>query len=192
MIIAVGSKNPVKIASTMSAFTVIFPNEKWEVKGVEVTSDVTDQPMSDSESMQGATNRARKAIKEIDADYGVGLEGGVQEIDGKWFECGWIVVIDTNGHMGIGSSFRVQVPREMMKYIKQGIELGKVHDMLFNEKNSQQKNGFFGLMTHDTITRELGYRDGVIAALGAFVHKELFKKKLCQKISSREEEKEKE
>ena len=68
----------------------------------------------------------------------------------------------------------MEVPPKMMKLIQEGKELGKVVDIVFNVENSKQTNGHFGLMTGKTITRKEGYRDGVIAALAAFINQQVF------------------
>lgn len=36
----------------------------------------------------GAINRARAARKSLNADFGVGIEGGVEKIVDRWFESG--------------------------------------------------------------------------------------------------------
>jgi inosine/xanthosine triphosphatase len=174
MKIAVGSKNPVKIACVQQAFEKVFPDTTWEVEGVDVVSGVSDQPMSDKESITGARNRAKKALESLGADYGVGLEGGLQEIEGNWFDAGWIVVVDKEGNEGIGSTIRMMTPEKMMDLIKQGMELGHVNDKLFGLENSKHGDGHFGLMTNGAITRTDGYRDGVIAALARFIKPEVF------------------
>ena len=88
MKIAVGSTNPVKIGSVREAFERAFG--EVEVIGVEVSSGVSDQPWGEEETRLGARNRARAVLtKVVDAEYGVGLEGGVVEIESsKLFECG--------------------------------------------------------------------------------------------------------
>lgn len=174
MKIAVGSKNPVKIACVQQAFEKVFPDTTWEVEGIDVVSGVSDQPMSDKESITGARNRAKKALESLGADYGVGLEGGLQEIEGNWFDAGWIVVVDKEGNEGIGSTIRMMTPEKMMDLIKQGMELGHVNDKLFGMENSKHGDGHFGLMTNGAITRTDGYRDGVIAALARFIKPEVF------------------
>lgn len=75
MKVAVGSKNPVKIAAVREAFTKVWPKKHFVFEGVAVSSGVSNQPMSDEESFRGARNRAERAMKQIDADFGVGLEG---------------------------------------------------------------------------------------------------------------------
>ncbi|OGE33014.1 hypothetical protein A3E66_02065 [Candidatus Daviesbacteria bacterium RIFCSPHIGHO2_12_FULL_37_16] len=174
MKVAVGSKNPVKIEAVKRAFEIIWPEKKWDVLGVEVSSGVSNQPMSDLESIKGATTRAKRAIKALKADFGVGLEGGLQKIKKDWFDCGWIVVINKKGEMGMGSSIRMHAPRRMMELVKKGMELGDANDLIFRKVNTKQSEGHFGLMTKNAITRTTAYRDGVIAALSYFLHTHLF------------------
>lgn len=174
MKVAVGSKNPVKINAVKDAFEKLYPNRKWDVVGIDVKSGVSDQPMSDVESIKGARNRAKKALKELEADYGVGLEGGLQKIGKYWFDCGWVVVINKKGEEGIGSSIRILMSNKMMKLVFDGKELGEVSDILFNKVNSKQAEGHFGIMTKNLITRTHGYFDGVLSALSRFVHPKLF------------------
>lgn len=172
--IAVGSKNPVKITAVRNAFKKVWPSKKWHIFGVSVDSGVSLQPLTDAESIAGAKNRAHVARKISGATYGVGLEGGLQQINGLWFDCGWIVVADKKGVEGIGSTVRVHTPQAMMDQIKKGYELGEVIDMLFQTSNARQKEGHFGLMTNNHITRTRGYTDGVIMALSRFMHPQLF------------------
>ena len=173
MIVAVGSKNPVKVEGTRSAFAAIWPSKKWEVRGVAVSSSVPAQPMSDAESIRGAGNRARRSREAPDADFGVGLEGGIQKVGEHHFTCGWAVVVDREGHEGIGSSIRMIVPEKMMRLIREGRELGEVCDVFFNGENTKQHQGHFGLMTNNAITRPVAYRDAVISALASFLHPHL-------------------
>ena len=174
MLVAVGSQNPTKIQAVKDAFSKVFPNEPLELHGFSVSSGVSDQPMSDAEAITGARNRAQKALKKLHADYAVGLEGGMQEINGNWYESGWMVVLNAKGEKGIGSSVRLPVPKKIKQLIDQGIELGIACDMVFKKENTKHREGFFGLMTNNTVSRTAGYRDGVIAALSRFMHKELF------------------
>ena len=104
----------------------------------------------------------------------MGLEGGMQEIDGNWFETGWAVVRNKKGEVGIGSSFHMEVPQKLLRHIKEGKELGIATDIEFNMTDSGKKQGFFGLMTNGHIDRANGYAEGVISALTRFLHAELF------------------
>ncbi len=175
MKVAVGSKNPTKINAVKIAFDKIFPDVKWIIEGVEVKSGVSDQPMSIHESIRGARNRAKRSMKELKADFGVGLEGGLHKIGKHWFDSGWIVVVNKKGEEGIGSSIWMKSPEKMMEHVFKGIELGHVDDLIFKQKNSKHGEGHFGLMTKNALTRTSAYTDGVLAALTRFVHPHLFK-----------------
>ena len=180
MKIAVGSDNPVKINAARMAFSKVFPAEEIEVVGVKVSSGIPDQPQGYKQTIEGATNRAKRAIEQIpDADYGVGQEGGMQEMDlgnGKtqWFETGWCVVVDRKGNTGIGSSIHMEVPEKLMRHIHEGKELGVATDIEFATIESGKKAGFFGLMTNNHIDRTAAYADGIITALSRFLHPHLF------------------
>lgn len=174
MKVAVGSKNPVKIEATRLAFEALWPDEQWDIVGTEVSSGVPDQPMSDEQSITGATNRAQKALEAVQADFGVGLEGGLQHTGGQWLDCGWVVAVNKQGDTGVGSTAKVIVPPVMMKLIESGMELGDACDAVFAGENTKQAQGHFGLMTKNVITRTSGYKDGVVMALVRFVHPKLF------------------
>ncbi len=130
--------------------------------------------MSDKQSIRGSTNRAKRAMKKVKADYGVGIEGGMQKIGDEWFTSGWAVIVDKDGVIGRGSSISMSVPPKLLEIILSGIEMGHANDMVFKKKNSKHTNGHFGLMTDDAITRTRAYQDAVLCALGRFLHPEVF------------------
>jgi non-canonical (house-cleaning) NTP pyrophosphatase len=98
----------------------------------------------------------------------------VQLIGTHWFDSGWAVVVDAEGREGIGSTLRLSVPPLMMEMITQGRELGEVIDIVFQQRNSKQSVGHFGLMTNNALTRTNAYADGVVSALARFLHPEVF------------------
>jgi inosine/xanthosine triphosphatase len=174
MKIAVGSLNPVKLAAVKEAFSIVWPDTVSDVIGVVVISGVSAQPMSDIESIKGAINRAKKSITEVEADYGVGLEGGLQKIGERWFDCGWIAVIDNQGYLGIASTAKVETPPKIITMVKEGMELGSAIDLVFRTTNSKQNEGHFGVMTNGIIKRQDAYCDGVVVALSRFIRPEVF------------------
>jgi inosine/xanthosine triphosphatase len=172
--IAVGSTNPVKIDAVRLAFAAMWPEQSWKVQGISVPSGVSTQPMSDLECIHGARNRAKGALAVSDAAYGVGLEGGLQLIGEWWFDSGWIVVIDRNDQEGVGSTAKIIVPPQMIVMVHQGMEVGEAGDALFQQQNSKQAQGHFGLLTNNAITRTKAYTDGVLTALARFVYPQIF------------------
>eukprot|EP00158_Paraphelidium_tribonemae_P003593 Partr_v1_DN26245_c1_g1_i3_m48393 putative Protein of unknown function DUF84 len=97
--IAVGTTNKAKISAVYLALEKILHGSDVvaHVSAFDVASGVSAQPMSDSETMEGAQNRAKNALKmDPDAHYGIGIEAGVQKMSGRWFQGAWIVVCDRN------------------------------------------------------------------------------------------------
>ncbi len=180
MKVIVGSNNPTKINAAKMAFEKVFPTESIEVIGVKVASGIPDQPRGYNQTIEGATNRAKRALAEVpDADYGVGEEGGMQEMElgnkqTQWFETGWCVVVDKNGTVGIGSSIHMEVPEKLMKHLRKGKELGEATDIEFKTIESGKNAGFFGLITNGHIDRTNAYADGIISALSRFLHPDLY------------------
>lgn len=172
--VAIGSNNPVKIDAVTHAFQMVWPDKEFEFVGIDVDSGVSPQPMSDEESIKGAKNRAIRAREKVQADYGVGLEGGLQETEGLWLNCGWIAVVDKTGKEGIGATIKLEVSPREMKHIHEGKELGEVNDLMFHKTNSKQDMGHFGLMTNGALPRMRAYTDGVISALVRFIHPNLW------------------
>ncbi len=174
MKIAIGSQNPTKIKTVEKAFVCFWPKKKFKFIAIKTNSGVKDQPMSDEECIKGAENRAKGAQSQTDADFGVGLEGGIVEVNRKYFTRAWMVVIDKKGKIGIGSSISAPLPDKFMKLIHSGLELGEVDDIITGRKDTKKKNGYFGLVSDNLITREKGYFDGMIMALAKFKKIKLF------------------
>jgi len=174
MKIAVGSKNPVKIEATRLAFKAIWPEKELEVFGYPVDSGVPDQPIGDEQCIRGARSRARKVLIQSFPDFAVGIEGGLCQGGDEWFDRGWAVVIANNGKEGLGSTCSIVVPDKILTVVYQGKELGKAADDAFGTVNCKEREGYFGLMTRNVITRVQAYQDGVIAALVSFIRPEFF------------------
>ncbi|HUQ84992.1 MAG TPA: inosine/xanthosine triphosphatase [Candidatus Limnocylindrales bacterium] len=173
MIIAVGSTNPTKITPVEEVFSHHFKNVK--VIGVEVSSGVKDQPMSNDEMYKGALNRARRSITKIKgAAFGVGIEGGLHKYSYGWFEQSIVVIVNKKGEIGIGSSGGLAQPDKIMKEILTGKNLEETVDSLFGTKKVGSGIGMFGLFTKGLVTRSSGVKHGVAFALSRFLHKNLY------------------
>jgi len=171
MIVAVGSLNPPKIEAARLAFGALWPGSVVAVQGYGVSSGVAAQPMTDADTIRGARNRAAQAIGLGQSDYGVGIEGGLEQTEGYWFNSSWAVVIDRTGREGVGSTLRMQVPMALMELVLAGQELGEACDLVFGRTNANRAEGFVGLMTGNAIHRTGALCDAVIAALTPFLHR---------------------
>jgi non-canonical (house-cleaning) NTP pyrophosphatase len=47
-------------------------------------------------AIQETVQKEGKEEEEAVVEFGIGIEGGVQKIGDKWFECGWVCVVDKN------------------------------------------------------------------------------------------------
>ena len=170
--IIVASKNPVKINAVKEGFQSFFPN--IHVEGISTESGVADQPMSDKETLEGARNRAVNVKERIhDADFWVGIEGGVERDEKGLTAFAWIVVFDRNDY-GEARTTTFRLPDQVTRLIDQGYELGTANDKIFREHNSKQNSGAVGLLTANKITRTQLYKQAVQLALIPFLNKELY------------------
>lgn len=169
-LIIVASLNPVKIEATRQGFSRMFPHQTFEFQGVSVPSNVSDQPIGRDETLQGALNRAQNAAQQRpDADYTVGIEGGVGWEDDVLAVFAWLVVRSQNGQIGKAQTGTFYLPQEVAQLIRdEGLELGDADDRVFGQTNSKQANGSVGLLTDDALTRTDFYVQALMMALIPF------------------------
>lgn len=164
--IVIASSNPVKSQAALNGFRRMFPAESFEILPRPAPSGVSDQPMTSAETLQGALNRAA-AVKAThpQADFWVGIEGGVEE-DGGLAAFAWVAVLSPagSGKARTGTFF---LPPAVAHLVRQGIELGEADDIVFGTTNSKQQNGAIGLLTGDVIDRAALYEHAVALALVA-------------------------
>ncbi len=151
-----------------------FFKEDFELIGVSVESGVPDQPMSDAETLLGATIRVENTRTRYPGfDYYIGIEGGVEDSDSGLMAFAWIV-ISNGGKTGMARTAGFFLPPKVAELVHQGIELGDADDIVFKKENSKQQNGAVGLLTHDAITRKSLYIPAVQMAFIPFLNPELY------------------
>jgi inosine/xanthosine triphosphatase len=172
--IIIASKNPVKKQAVLSGFQELFTELTFSIISVDVPSGVSDQPLGDDETRQGAANRLAAARQlHPTADYWAAIEGGVSEVDGQLSAFAWIVIADRN-RTGWSRSASFFLPPGVADLVHQGVELGEADDRFFGRRNSKQMNGAVGILTADKIDREELYRHAVLLALIPFINPSLF------------------
>jgi len=169
--VVIASKNPVKINATEKAFEDVF-TDSFEFEGISTDSLVSDQPLSNKETLQGATNRL-KNIQHLEADYYVSIEGGIDLLDNNYEAFAWVVVSDNN-KISKAKTATFPLPLKISNLIKQGYELGEADDIVFNRSNSKQKNGAVGILTDNLINRTDYYKHAIILALIPFTNSKLY------------------
>ncbi len=162
--IAIGSKNPVKVNACKNVMEKLYG--EVEIIPVEIDSGISHTPLTDEETIKGARNRAYQALEKTKADMGVGMEGGITKITGRYFLTGWCVVIDKEGREGIGGGSTLELPSFIVEKVKEGIELGKVMDSIIGENNTKQKYGAIGIFTNMLLDRQKAWEIMLIYAMG--------------------------
>ncbi|HEX7018338.1 MAG TPA: inosine/xanthosine triphosphatase [Patescibacteria group bacterium] len=171
MHIFVGSTNPVKINAVVNATSETWPDVI--VEGFEVPSGISEQPMSDEETRQGATNRAKAALEaglkghsSTGEALGIGLEGGVFKQGPELWSTVWVVVVDKDGNMSESNGARFKVPDQIAQPILKGGEMGPVVSQLFGRNDIKQKQGAIGVITQGFVDRTEEYTGIAKLALG--------------------------
>ena len=169
--VTVASLNPVKLACVKKSFEKVFKGKDVSVRGVSISSGVSDQPMGDEETLQGALNRSQGALEkyrdsQLDAGdlpqaeistahYFVGIEGGATD-DGTQMECmAWIVVRDTSGRIGRARTGTFQLPKKVRELVLGGMELGPADDQVGSLRVLKLDTDTDGIDLHMTRCRHL-------------------------------------
>jgi inosine/xanthosine triphosphatase len=172
--VIVGSKNPVKIGCTREAFSQAF-GQVDVVEGVDALSSIPAQPRSEEETLLGAKNRASHAKTLIpEANYWVGIEGGVDEDSQGMYAFAWIYILHCSGKSSQSKTGTFYLPPQVVALIREGMELGHADDLVFQAQNSKQQGGSVGLLTQGLVTRESYYLQAMVLALIPFLNDSLY------------------
>ncbi|USG67231.1 inosine/xanthosine triphosphatase [Brevibacillus ruminantium] len=140
---------------------------------MSVPSGISDQPLSEEETIRGAVNRAKAALTEAGEGYiGLGLEGGLAYDDlftQQWYLVSVCAAWDGT-QLSLGKGLAFPMPNEAVERIKrEDVELRTVIDEWSGTTGSNHRGGAYGLITGGRIQRAEVFRDAVIAALAPFV-----------------------
>jgi len=173
MKVAVGSPNPLKADAVREAFCMFFG--EVEVASIDVASEVRPFPVGDDEIMAGAANRAKGAKANCpECEYAVGIEGGVVEFAGRWFDRNYAVILN-GGRMGVGCSAGYEIDESILRQlIPETDDSKKVIDRIMGEENVFDGVGVVGVMTQRRLTRKDIMRDAVVCALTRFTVPHLY------------------
>jgi non-canonical (house-cleaning) NTP pyrophosphatase len=112
---------------------------------------------------------AKKA--QPDADYWVGMEGGVQELDGQLMTFAWMAIGNRfDSFVSEARSATLPLPPAVREFMAEGLELGDANDRVFATTNSKHRGGAYGLLTDGLYTRESIYTQTLVLALVPFAN----------------------
>ena len=173
MYIVIGSTSPVKVNATKQAFGTYF--DEIEVKALPLVSGVKAFPTSDEETLQGALNRAKKACSlEPEAEFAVGIEGGLSKLD-NYVLVKQIAVVIKDDIIGIGVSAGYVAPEGLIRQLNMASdESRKIIDSYFGREEILSKEGVIGVMTNEVLNRTRVTKDAVICALTRFINPQFY------------------
>ncbi|HKO41736.1 MAG TPA: inosine/xanthosine triphosphatase [Pyrinomonadaceae bacterium] len=185
--VALGSDRAAKIMAVRASIArVASIDSSWAeatvlARPVEINAPA--MPMNDWELMQGARERAL-AVRDLlrqqrrDADIFVGLEGGFHSIsiEGEWhiFLRGWAYA--TDGKSGaFGGTPSISVPASLAKKVIEGKrELGLVIDEVAGVADVRSRQGAWGILSRDLVTRAMSFEVALVAAFAPFYNKRMY------------------
>lgn len=189
ILVAVGSTRRPKLNAVWEALTVfgpsLDPNAQFEVVGVEVESGVGHTPVTRTELMAGARQRAEALLRMSRARnepwrYFVGLEGGldVMHVDSERlvFLENWAYVADGLGRGTYGQSGSILIPAPLAEQVlDRGVELAAAIDAYAGGHGIRDAQGAWGVLTRNLITRQDAFRVAVINAFAPFFNAALYR-----------------
>mgnify|MGYP001251728750 CR=1 FL=1 len=173
MKVVVGSKSKIKLQVVEQVFTKEFSESLIEVAGCHAESGVSDQPMGLEETKEGAKNRALHSKEQIpEADYWVGIEGGLVAVDSNLYCVAWMCIISKQEKMSLSHTASFLIPSEVAKKIKSGQELSDAANEVLGSESSNRDT--IGILTDGEITRVEYYTQALTLALLPFARLHLY------------------
>ena len=185
--IALGSDRAAKImAVRASVARVATIDADWTHANVvarRVETSLPAMPLTDWQLMEGARERAlavRDSLnsRRLEADIYVGLEGGFHSISisGEWhtFLRGWAYATDGE-KSAFGAAPSIAVPADIVTRVVQGRrELGAVIDEVTGGRDIRSKQGAWGVLSRDLVTRSMSFELALIAAFAPFYNPRVY------------------
>ena len=185
--IALGSDRAAKIMAVRASVARIAAiDPDWanvNVVARRVETSAPAMPLTDWQLMEGARERAlavRDSLRSrrLEADIYVGLEGGFHSVSiaSEWhtFLRGWAYATDGE-RSAFGAAPSISVPPDIVKRVVEGRrELGTVIDEVTGGRDIRSKQGAWGVLSRDLVTRSLSFELALIAAFAPFYNPKFY------------------
>lgn len=150
----------------------------YEIIPVDVESGITNQPLDENTTIEGAVNRAKNAASSSQQEYefSVGLEGGLEKINDLYYLVCVVALIDRRGNTYIGISHKLPLPKEVSERIAKREQFGAaIREFMKNIQNNSLNNTT-QLIEHvqELIDRKKSFSIALNTALFAFKFSEKF------------------
>lgn len=165
----VGSLNAIKVDAVRNVLSRFY--QKVEVRGVDATSGVGEQPREE-ETRKGAMQRAAQALQ--GADLGIGLEAGVFATEDGLYDIQYCAVIDHRGRFTIGHGMGFRYPPAVEEQVDEGWTVGRALQELYDWERDGKKEGAIGFLTKGVLGRTELAEQAVLAAMVPRIRRELY------------------
>ncbi|MBI4392707.1 MAG: inosine/xanthosine triphosphatase [Euryarchaeota archaeon] len=164
MRVAVGTKNPAKLAAVKNAFAHYHANVI--VKGVGVSSGVPEQPFA-QDTLKGAVNRARAALDSTGADLGVGIEAGLfwNPLIKDYLDVQFCAIVGKRGGLTLGHGPGFAYPPRVVKDVAAGRSIGEAMARLTGVFGIGNSMGAVGWLSSGALDRTRLTETAIICAL---------------------------
>ena len=187
LVIALGSTRAAKLAAVRAVCARIANvDAAWreaEIIARSVETDAPAMPLSDEELMRGARSRAHElraqlTRERVAAHLFIGLEGGFHTVtlddSAHTFLRSWAYATDgARASYGLGPSILVP-PQIARRVIENGRELGEVIDEVAGEQDVRSRQGAWGVLARDLLTRAESFEAALVAACAPFYNARLY------------------
>lgn len=160
MLIAIGTTNIIKIEAIEETLKEYSLFSEAILSSYSVPSEISEQPMSLEEIIQGAKNRAKNAFNSCEGcNYSFGVESGLFAAEGTqtgYLEACICCIYDGSiFHIGLSCGF--EIPPSILEFVlKQQMDLGQAcyHSGITTNAKLGAAEGLIGLLTKGRINRK--------------------------------------
>lgn len=162
MNVVIGTKNKKKVAIAAKVLAEYFPEVEIDIQGIDIDSGVSGSPR-DEETKTGAENRARTAA--TSADYGIGIESGMVERYGMWFEEAWACVVHEDKTY-FGYSSGLPIPLHVLKVMRENdFRHGLAMRLILEKLERPDERDTWGTYSDKLILRDVSLQEALRNAL---------------------------
>lgn len=175
--IIIASQNNIKSLAAQDAFKIFTDKEyAFVLADTEISSGVSDQPNTLSETATGALNRLSQIRKAGGYAFYIAIEGGTYGVDTPvgtlWYESACAAVADHNASstpsVAFGPAF--PVPRRIIRHVSEGLDLNQAMELETGIAEIGSSVGFNGWLTDNKLDRQAASSQAVLLALYGMAH----------------------
>lgn len=189
MVVAIASTRKPKVDAVKSVFERFAQRlgasaDELVFLNFDVASGVEETPKSLERILQGARSRAvtlreRFRAEKKEMSFAVGLEGGLFSVDDtssgrQTFLQSWACVA-ADGQESFGASGAILLPRAIADAVVEDHQsLSDVIDRTAMQTDVRSKQGTWGVLSQDVITRQASFETALTSALAPFYNRIIY------------------